>query len=276
MHVKVQGKDVEIKNSLRKYIDKKMTERIKVMSDKIIDAHIHIEKVKNEYTSEIIVMIEGKSFRCAKKAESLSESIDLMVDALEKKLRRVKEVMKNHHTASVKDMDALIDEEQHKDDDVEHFHIDVKSIDPKPMDNTEALLQFQESKKPYFAFWEIENNEDMMNVQISKYPVFLFKPHPGHNEFDRFAYKRTSDNVFSRVFGGEGWYEKKVTVDKSGMTIVDRKKVKLREFNVTQAAKVLFDSKEEDHLVYINSITGRAESIYKEHGDKFTVLRYGE
>lgn len=276
MHVNIQSKDVKITKSLRGYIGKKL-ERIKFYSDKIIDAHIIITKTKREVMAEVTLMLERKVFRCAEKATSLSEAIDFVIDKIERKLRKTKEMLKDHKHPSVTEVSELLalETEMAHEEGVDEVHMEVFPVAPKPMDNLEATLQMQVEGKPYFAYFPIEKNVDMLNVVVGKHPVFLIKK--GDNgAFKQYIYHEGGKSVLAKVFGQkEGWYRNDIVIEEGkGLKTLDKKPMTVDEYNVSAASRELQASESDNFLLYRNNMTGRVEGIFKERNNRFSILRH--
>lgn len=275
MHATITGgKNIKITSSLREHIESKM-ERIKFFSNNIIDVHVYLTQTNMIYQCEAVIHLEGRTFRCAKKDKTIHGSVDAMIDALEKKLQRTKEIARNHKHPSIAEAAKLLSEDEHHVEDVEDVHIVVHPIPSKPMDDVEALLEFQQSHKHYFGYFEIEKGEDMMSVTVNPHPVFLFKP--SADEFIRYVYKKEPEGIFSRILGSQpGWLEKRVTAEGGKMNVINRKKVTIPESNVTAATHTLKENPDLKYLVFRNIITGRYECMYRENDHKFSLLRYGD
>lgn len=96
MHLTITGHQLEVTDPIKEYIDSKF-ERIKRHFDQVLNVHVIISVEKVRHKSEATMHIGGKDFFAESTEDHLYKSIDLLVDKLDKQIRRHKDKMSNHH-----------------------------------------------------------------------------------------------------------------------------------------------------------------------------------
>lgn len=140
MNLAVTGKHIQITDAIRSYIAKKM-ERIKFYFPHVIDVHLVLEvekKINNKI--EVTVIGDGKVFHSEFKAEDMYQSIDGLIDRLERQVKRYKEKL---HSFTAKRV--AVEMEKDNAEKTDFIFTKVREIFPKPMSDTEAILQLKTS-----------------------------------------------------------------------------------------------------------------------------------
>ncbi len=96
MQLTITGHQLEVTDPIREYIETKF-ERIKRHFDQVLNAHVILNVEKVRHKSEATMHIGGKDFFAESTEDHLYKSIDLLVDKLDKQIRRHKDKMTNHH-----------------------------------------------------------------------------------------------------------------------------------------------------------------------------------
>ncbi len=96
MQLTITGHQLEVTDSIRTYIETKF-DRIKRHFDQVLNAHVIINVEKLRHKSEATMHIGGKDFFAESTEDNLYKSIDLLVDKLDKQIRRHKDKTSNHH-----------------------------------------------------------------------------------------------------------------------------------------------------------------------------------
>ncbi|MEK6794027.1 MAG: ribosome-associated translation inhibitor RaiA [Spirochaetota bacterium] len=264
MHVNIQGRHVKVGRGLREHIAKRM-EKLKFYSKKIIDAHVLLMKVKFDHTAEVTVLLNGKFFRFAETASTFHEAIDLVFVKIDRKLRSTKAIIKHHkHDAGLKNAIARAEPVE------ETIHIDYAPFSDKPMDEVEAVLEFSLERDPVSGYFPVVKNRDMMNVQVSRIPVFLFR-----NGKDIVEYRYQPGNIVTTVLGFDGWYERIVAVSGgSSVNYAKKKRAVVPECNVATASRTVAAGGSKRFLVFRNSVTGSIEAVCRD-GKKIVIISEG-
>jgi putative sigma-54 modulation protein len=96
MQLTITGHQLDVTDSIRDYIESKF-ERIKRHFDQVLNVHVIISVEKVRHKSEATMHIGGRDFFADSTEDHLYKSIDLLVDKLDKQIRRHKDKKTNHH-----------------------------------------------------------------------------------------------------------------------------------------------------------------------------------
>jgi putative sigma-54 modulation protein len=98
MHLTVTGHHVEITDSLRAYVEKKL-ERIVRHFDQVIDVHCILTVEKLTHRAEATLHVTGNSIHAVASEDTMYASIDLLADKLDRLVKKHKEKRADHHAA---------------------------------------------------------------------------------------------------------------------------------------------------------------------------------
>lgn len=96
MQLTITGHQIDVTDSIREYIQTKL-ERVKRHFDQVLNVHVIISVEKVRHKSEATMHIGGRDFFAESTEDHLYKSIDLLVDKLDKQIRRHKDKITNHH-----------------------------------------------------------------------------------------------------------------------------------------------------------------------------------
>ena len=147
----VRGENIEVTEAIRDYVEKKVGKLERYFSDSP-EATVHVNlKVYTEKTAkvEVTIPLPYLVLRAEETSPDLYASIDLVVDKLERQIRKFKtkinrksrETGRNNTKAAV----FLVGE-------------DTKRLSLKPMDSEEAVLQMNMLGHNFFIFEDAETN----------------------------------------------------------------------------------------------------------------------
>jgi len=139
MKIKIRGNKIEITDSMKEYVKEKLSKLDKYSLEEF-EANVLV-KVRN-YTQKIEVTIPLKTLilRAEEEAEDFYSAVDLVVNKLERQIRKNKTKLKKKEKTGIKEfnMESIIDipEEENKE-------VKRKKIEIKPMNMEEAILQME-------------------------------------------------------------------------------------------------------------------------------------
>lgn len=96
MRKNISGHHVEVSESLRKYIDDKMS-RIERHFDHVVDVKIVLAVEKLRHKAEATIGVAGNNLHAESEHEDMYAAIDLMIDKLDRQIRKHKEKVTDHH-----------------------------------------------------------------------------------------------------------------------------------------------------------------------------------
>jgi putative sigma-54 modulation protein len=96
MVVKITGHHVDVTNALREYVESKM-DRIVRHHDLLTDAHWILTVEKLDHKAEANLNVSGRSIHAEAVAEDMYAAIDGLADRLDRRVRKYKEKLNDHH-----------------------------------------------------------------------------------------------------------------------------------------------------------------------------------
>ncbi|MFC0233296.1 ribosome hibernation-promoting factor, HPF/YfiA family [Vagococcus entomophilus] len=159
----VRGENIEVTEAIRNYVEKKVG-KLERYFDQAPEANAHINlKVYSDKTAKVEVTIPLSSIllRAEETSPDLYASTDLVVDKLERQIRKYKTKVnrRTRQKSSLGKEEALtFFEEQASDETPEFDIVRTKRLSLKPMDSEEAVLQMNMLGHNFFIFEDAETN----------------------------------------------------------------------------------------------------------------------
>lgn len=150
MRYNIRGSKMEVTDSIRNYIEEKLGKLDKYFEnpDEITASVLVRESGINDKV-EVTIPIKTTILRAEVSTKDLYESIDLVVEKLERQIRKNKTRMNKINKESiVAFIDFEITEEEKKEESV----VKRKTIEMKPMSEEEAILQMNLLGHDFFIF----------------------------------------------------------------------------------------------------------------------------
>jgi len=96
MEVNLSGHHVEVTPALRSYVDTKL-ERLERHFDHATDIHVILSVEKLRHKAEARLHVTGNQLFADAVEQNMYAAIDLLMDKLDRQVKRVKEKRTNHH-----------------------------------------------------------------------------------------------------------------------------------------------------------------------------------
>ncbi|MCR2806709.1 ribosome hibernation-promoting factor, HPF/YfiA family [Paenibacillus soyae] len=159
----IRGQRFQVTEALRDYAEKKLS-RLEKYFDAPIASEITVtlSVTKGQHTVEVTIPLVGVMLRAEEKSEDMYASIDLVVDKLERQIRKHKTKV-NRKFRQGSGVRALFREEGsavsvlEEEDELELVR--TKRFTLKPMDVEEAILQMNMVGHNFFVFANAESKE---------------------------------------------------------------------------------------------------------------------
>jgi putative sigma-54 modulation protein len=167
MKINIRGENIEVTPALRDYVEKKLSKLERYFEAPLTsEVHVTLSVGKELQNVEVTVPITGGLLRAEERATDMYASIDLVVDKLERQIRKHKTKvnrkirldggLKNYFRDAESASGAGLDEE-------ESFElVRTKRFTLKPMDVDEAILQMNMVGHNFFVF----ANSDTEQVNV--------------------------------------------------------------------------------------------------------------
>ena len=139
MEILVRGNKIDITDAMKDFVKEKLSKLEKYTLDDDVKATVLV-KVRN-YTQKVEVTIPLKTLilRAEEESEDFYSAVDLVVNKLERQIRKNKTKLKKKEKGGVKEfnIDDIIDLSEEKE------VVKRKKIEIKPMNLDEAILQME-------------------------------------------------------------------------------------------------------------------------------------
>lgn len=154
----IRGENIEVTDAIRAYAEKKISKLEKYFADvPTAIAHVNL-KVYTEKTAkvEVTIPLPYLVLRAEETSIDLYGSIDLVVDKLERQVRKYK--TKINRKSREKGFDLLVPEQVAEEEEGIEI-VRTKQFELKPMDSEEAVLQMNMLGHSFFVFEDAETEE---------------------------------------------------------------------------------------------------------------------
>ncbi|MBM7704483.1 ribosome hibernation-promoting factor, HPF/YfiA family [Metabacillus iocasae] len=162
----IRGENIEVTPAIKDYVEKKINklERYFDQTPKS-DVYVNLKVYNNEQKIEVTIPMTDLVLRAEETHTDLYAAIDLVVDKLERQIRKHKTKVNRKFRekgvpkyvfANLEDETAATAVATEEDEDLELVR--TKRFDLKPMDNEEAILQMNMLGHSFFVFTNAETN----------------------------------------------------------------------------------------------------------------------
>lgn len=157
MKFNIRGKKLEVTDALKSYVEEKIGKLDKYFSNPDnIEATVLIKVHGKDQIVEVTINTHGLILRGEETSKDLYSSIDLVVEKIERQIRKNKTRLHKKITKD-KSVDFMINEEPEEVD--ANSVVKRKIIDVKPMSEEEAILQMELLGHDFFAFKNTDNSD---------------------------------------------------------------------------------------------------------------------
>ena len=161
MNISIRGDKIEVTDSIKNYVKEKLARLDKYFEDaNKIDAHILIRVRNGEQIIEVTIPTSRYTLRAEEATSDLYAAIDMVVDVLERQIRKNKTKLKRYKTNET--IEFVFTEDETEPDVEENKIVKRKNITSKPMGEEEAVLQMDLLGHDFFVFKNID--EDCVSV----------------------------------------------------------------------------------------------------------------
>lgn len=157
MKLNIRGDKLVVTDSIKAYIEEKVNKLNKYFDNDDIEAKIVIKVANNREIIEVTIPTNKYTLRAEERNEDLYAAIDLVIDKLERQIRKNKTKLNDRYKKeNFMDFNFDFIEEFEIDKDEEELIVKRKTIDIKPMDEEEAILQMELLNHDFFVFNNID------------------------------------------------------------------------------------------------------------------------
>jgi len=161
MKINIRGDKIEVTAAMHNYIEGKLSKLEKYLGNADEIKVIAIIRVRhNEQIIEVTVPTQKFTLRAEERHSDLYAAVDLVVDKLERQIRKNKTRINDKYKKDKRVNEFIFDFVEP--DENENKIVKRKTIESKPMDEEEAILQMELLNHDFFIFNNID--EDCVSV----------------------------------------------------------------------------------------------------------------
>ena len=155
MKFNIHGKNIEVTEAIKGYIESKIGRVEKYFKDTDLAATVTIRVRGKEQIVEVTIPASKMVLRAEEKHNDLYAAVDLVSDKLERQIRKNKTKARKNLKQTIIFNDFDVDASEDVDDSI----VKRKVIDTKPMSEEEAILQMELIGHDFFLFKNDKTNE---------------------------------------------------------------------------------------------------------------------
>jgi len=162
MQIAVTFRHMEASESVRAYVEEKLS-RVKKYIDEPVDAQVALSVEKKiRHSAEVTLVAKGVTIKGSEETADMYAAIDLVVDKIERQLKRYKEKLKGHKPSAERGREVqktVISAESIDTGAGEPLIIETTSFPVKPMAVEEAVMQMDLLHKEFLVFTDAKSEE---------------------------------------------------------------------------------------------------------------------
>ncbi len=156
MEINIRGEKVEVTEAIREQITNKFNRLEKYFdAPDTIKVYVNIKINNTSQVIEVTIPTSKFTIRAEESHQDLYAAIDLVVDKLERQIRKNKTRLKNKYK-NTENFALNLDFEVETDEENDNKIVKRKNIEMKPMDEEEAILQAELLGHDFFVFKNID------------------------------------------------------------------------------------------------------------------------
>lgn len=166
LNFNIRGENIEVTPAIREHVESKVSKLERYFTEGAdATANVNVKVYNDKQTKvEITIPMKNLTLRAEERHDDLYAAIDLIVDKLERQIRKYKTKVnrKFREREGVAAFFASVNKnkpESEHDDEDEFSVVRTKRFDLKPMDQEEAILQMNMLGHNFFVFTDAESED---------------------------------------------------------------------------------------------------------------------
>ena len=157
MKCKIRGEKIKATEAIQEYIETKLSRLDKYFKETDVEANVLIRVRNKDQIIEVTIPYDKYTLRSEERQEDLYAAIDLVIDKLEGQIRKTKTKLKKQ----IKKNDDFFnfDYELLNEEKEERKIVKRKTLEMKPMDEEEAILELELLGHDFFIYKDVHTNE---------------------------------------------------------------------------------------------------------------------
>ncbi len=95
MQISIDGRHVDVSVAMQEYIESKMA-RIERHFEQVVNVHVVLGVEKQRHKAEATIHVTGNKIHAGSEHEDMYAAIDLLLDKLDRQIKKHKEKLTNH------------------------------------------------------------------------------------------------------------------------------------------------------------------------------------
>jgi len=184
MQVSVSGKHIDVGDALRGHVEDRMTSGVAKYFERALEAQVQFSKARHLYRSGISVHAQrGVSVQAHAEADDIYAAFDSAADRIEKRLRRYKRRLNDHHAKRASSKEAELIARQAV------FAAEGDEA-PEPAEGADSPVIVAETTT---AIHSMTVAEAVMRLELAELSLLMFR-HSGSERLN-VVYKRDDGNI---------------------------------------------------------------------------------
>ena len=151
MNINISGKGIDLTPSIKEIVEKKLSKLDKFFN-KEVDCNVKISTQKDMQKIEVTIPMKNNAVRAEHQSTDLYQSIDLVVDILERQIAKYKTKIQRKRQSNVGLFEGFNFTDDSSNEETEINIVKTKTFDMKPMTPEEACLQMELVGHNFFVF----------------------------------------------------------------------------------------------------------------------------
>ena len=159
MEINIHGDKIKITSAMKKYIEEKLGRLEKYLENsENVRANVIAKVNGHEQTMEITIPLKSFILRSEETQEDFYAAVDKTIDKLERQIRKNKTKLMSRQAKPSYDFNFEMIEIE-KEEKEENKIVKRKSIEVKPMDEEEAILQMELLGHQFYMYKDVDTNK---------------------------------------------------------------------------------------------------------------------
>ena len=159
MEIKIRGDKIKITKAMNDYIEEKLGKLDKYLENSdTVRANVIVKVKGHEQTVEITIPLKSFILRSEETKDDFYAAVDKTIDKLERQVRKNKTRLMSKQVKPSFDFNFSTFEDE-KEEKEEHKIVKRKSIEVKPMNEEEAILQMELLGHQFYMYKDCDTNE---------------------------------------------------------------------------------------------------------------------
>ena len=164
MKLVIQGKNIEITDAIRDYVNQKIERAVSHFESLTTEVDVHLSVARNprinpKQTAEVTIYVNGSVVRAEESSENLYASIDLVSNKIARQLRKYKEKRRAREHISVKTTPV----------------VESPAVEAELVSEKEAQLPTDVVRTKYFAMPPMSVEEALEQLQLVDHDFYMFR-----------------------------------------------------------------------------------------------------